>query len=195
MKRYFIWKDANCNGIDPEWLEIKGKEFLEIVRDPENKRRFIQWHDEDGECPDVVWYEVTNRDYLDYKKEMAMEAYKRKKFYDENTLIVDLDEVIYYDDDDPVTRADTIADRTAYIEPYSEEQFILDLQDALQVLSEAERNLIDLLFLKNDSHKSERQIAEELGIPHRTINSRKKRIFKKISTTFAQNGNFSGNSK
>ena len=195
MKKYFVWKDANCNGINPEWLEISGKEFHKIVSDPENKRWFIKWYDEDGECPDVFWYEVTYRVYLDHKEQKAREAYRRKKFFDENTLIVDFEEVLYYDDDGPVTRADTIVDEDAYVEPNPEEQLILDLQEALKTLSQEERELIDLLFLKNDDHKSERQIAKELGIPDMTINSRKKKIMQKLRLAFVQNGNFSGNSK
>lgn len=41
--KYFIWKDEKCKGINPEWLEISGKEFYRLVSKPENAhRKFIK---------------------------------------------------------------------------------------------------------------------------------------------------------
>ncbi len=187
MKKYLIWKDANCNGINPEWIEVSGKEFHTIVSDPANKRRFIKWFDEDGECPDVIWYEVDYKTYLDHKEEKAREAYRRKKFFDENTLIVDFDEVLYYDDDGPVTRGDTIIDEDAYIEPNAEQQLVADLYEVLDTLSNDERALIDLLFLKNNENKSVAKIARELGMPQQSLNYRKNVILKKMRGRFGRN--------
>ena len=93
---------------------------------------------------------------------------------------MDLDEVVYYDDDDPITRAEIIADEDAYVEPNQEQLLINELYDALEALSSEERELVDLLFLKNDDHKSERKIAEEFGVPQKTLNCRKQAIIKKL---------------
>ena len=46
MKRYFAWKDAGCNGIDPEWIEISGEEFA-LLKKENPQRRFIPSYNED----------------------------------------------------------------------------------------------------------------------------------------------------
>ncbi len=187
MKRYFVWKDANCNGINPEWLEIGGKEFYELVNKPENaKRKFIPWYDEDGEIKDTFLYEATEEAYRDWDKQRKHEARLKKHYYDERMLFVDWDEVVYYDDVDPITRADMIPDPDAHVGPTDDELFVSDLYKALETLNEEERKLVDLLFLNNDG-RSEVKIARELGIPQQTLNYRKNVILKKLRAWFGRN--------
>ena len=41
-KKYFIWKDPACNGMDIEWVELNGRAFYDLLKKPENgERRFI----------------------------------------------------------------------------------------------------------------------------------------------------------
>lgn len=186
MKRYFVWKDANCNGINPEWIELSGRQFKEFVKRPENKNRYFIKFNEDEEDTFTSVIEATKERFLEYDRERKKKAYNRKKCFDEHFLFVDLEEILYYDDDGPVTRADTIVDEDAYVEPNSEEQLILNLHEALKTLSPEERRLIDLLFLQNDG-KSEVKIARELGVPQQTLNYRKNVILKKLRAWFGRN--------
>ena len=40
---YFVWKDPNCNGVNPEWIQMTSKRFKDFVSEPENaKRKFIR---------------------------------------------------------------------------------------------------------------------------------------------------------
>ena len=40
---FFVWKDPNCNGVNPEWIQMTGTEFHEFITKPENsKRTFIK---------------------------------------------------------------------------------------------------------------------------------------------------------
>ena len=57
---------------------------------------------------------------------------------------------------------------------------INELYEALETLSSEERELVDLLFLKNDDHKSERKIAEEPGVAQKILNCRKQAIIKTL---------------
>jgi RNA polymerase sigma factor (sigma-70 family) len=180
QRRYFVWKDAACKGINPEWIELTGKQFKEFVNNPENKNRYFIKFNEDEEDTFTSVVEATYENYLEYDRERKKKAYNGKKAFDEHTVFVDLDEVVYYDDDDPITRAEIIADEDAYVEPNHEQLLINELYDALEALSYEERELVDLLFLKNDDHKSERRIAEELGVPQKTLNCRKQAIIKKL---------------
>lgn len=140
---------------------------------------FIKFNeDEEDTFTSVV--EATYENYLEYDRERKKKAYNGKKAFDEHTVFVDLDEVVYYDDDDPITRAEIIADEDAYVEPNHEQLLINELYDALEALPYEERELVDLLFLKNDDHKSERKIAEKLGVAQKTLNCRKRAIVKKL---------------
>jgi hypothetical protein len=68
---YLIWKDPSCNGIDPDWQEITGKEFLALVRSAESKNRhFIKLQStEDDGADGAIVIEATKIDYMDWKRE------------------------------------------------------------------------------------------------------------------------------
>ena len=41
--KYFVWKDPNCNGVNPEWIQITRNQFNLFVNEPMNiKRKFIK---------------------------------------------------------------------------------------------------------------------------------------------------------
>ena len=55
------------------------------------------------------------------------------------------------------------------------------LHIALNALSSAERQLIEeIFFSQNGEGKTEREAAERLGIPQKTLNSRKQRVLAKM---------------
>lgn len=62
---YFVWKDPNCNGIDPEWIQITRKQFNEFTRRPENKgRKFTRTPiDPENRFKGVYVVEATNEAY------------------------------------------------------------------------------------------------------------------------------------
>ena len=37
--QFYVWKDRNCNGIDPEWVQLTGREYFRFIKDPVNKGR------------------------------------------------------------------------------------------------------------------------------------------------------------
>lgn len=80
MKRYFVWKDANCNGKNVEWKEITGTEFYALKR-AEPHRRFILWKNEDDPMDDGMLYEATEENYKEWDRER-----KRKEREDKYVL-------------------------------------------------------------------------------------------------------------
>jgi RNA polymerase sigma factor (sigma-70 family) len=87
------------------------------------------------------------------------------------------------------TLEDLIPDEpTDFTELLSRQQENQLLAEALSKLTAAEKDLIDLLFLKNKNGKSEREIARELGIARMTLSNRKLVILKKIKKYLVQNG-------
>jgi hypothetical protein len=58
--KYFVWKDANCNGVNPEWIEMDGRTFYAFTKDPANKdRRFVRLGNEVCEEADIIYLEAT----------------------------------------------------------------------------------------------------------------------------------------
>lgn len=78
-----------------------------------------------------------------------------------------------------------ISDETALFE----EKLVADiaLKSALEYLTDEERVIIDVLYLKNSENLSERAMAEQIGIPQMTLNNRKLKILKKLKKYLAQN--------
>lgn len=61
-KKYFIWKDHSCNGVNPEWIELSGSEFYQFINKPENKtRRFEVLDNRICDDADVLTFEVTEK--------------------------------------------------------------------------------------------------------------------------------------
>ena len=180
MKRYFIWKDGKFNGDKTEWQEISGQEFYKLVNSPEGKNRFFANSKDREYGTDECVFEVTRKKYLKWKQWDMAEIRDIQEKYEHPVEMVSLDQTLYYDDDGiPVTLGDTI--------PAPEpDPLIEDLYEALDTLSDEERELIDLLFFNNDG-KSERQISEELGMPQKTLNCKKLKILAKLRCHFAQN--------
>ena len=73
-----------------------------------------------------------------------------------------------------------IADDSELIDEVVEEKELLDmLNKALDKLDEDERFLITEMFYKN---KSERELSEEINVPHQTIHNRKFFILNKLKS-------------
>lgn len=68
-KRYFVWKDANCNGKNIDWIEMKGKEFTLFKREPENNhRRFIRLGDPELD-EEIIFIGATKQKYDEWNRD------------------------------------------------------------------------------------------------------------------------------
>ena len=179
-RQYFVWKDPNCNGINPEWIEMTSREFCLFRRDPQNKQRYFVLLD-DGDCDEAgtLIMEAT-KDYYDKWRKEYRPALRRKKLNEEaGFVILSLDAV--FGDDDELTGHDVVAADQETVEDRVIKNLDLErLRDFLNTLSDEEMELINALFLQNHDQLGEREIARKLGIPRMTLNSAKKRIYKKF---------------
>jgi len=93
-KLFFRWKDENCNGINPEWVEMTGKEFLDFKRNPKNKhRKFAEYIDEYQESATIVM-EVTQDTYNRWHCEDVIRRRKRTERYVAGYKEISMDEEI-----------------------------------------------------------------------------------------------------
>lgn len=183
-KIYLRWKDENCNGINPEWIEMTGKQFLEFKRRPENKhRKFIECIDEYQDTATVV-IEATQESYKKWHCEDVSRRRKIAEAIKTGYITMSMDEEIHGTDVDEMTLHDVVANETVDVEgeaiKYCE---IRRLNEVLAKLSADELELIKEMYL-SDTPLSERAYAERLGISSVAVHKRKTTVLKKIRKYF-----------
>ena len=185
-KRYFVWKNANCNGVNPEWIELSGKEFYEFQKKVENKTRYFATLAH-PELDDVCYVmECTFEDYLKNHKENCETYYKyglKKK--------AKITEVSYYSkvtDSSLLTYEDVIPDENENVEENAIKSIQIEkINMAITKLPLDEQAILQALYFQNEDGKSERQIAKELSKYSMTLNRQHKRIKEKLKKSLLQN--------
>lgn len=184
MKRYFVWKDANCNGKNVEWKEITGTEFYALKR-AEPHRRFILWKNEDDPMDDGMLYEATEENYKEWDRERKRKE-REDKYVEEHFTVFSIDDPVGTDDEEGLTWADIIPDtrdEDEELERQEEERrsvLVSKMLAKIEKLPEDDKNLIFAMFLNPEKNMSEKEYAESLGISQQNVNKRKLKIFKKI---------------
>ena len=184
-KKYLVWKDRNCNGINPEWIEMTGEEFYAFISKDENKkRRFIVLNNRICEDADVIIMEANEEEYRKNKRKRNHEEYLDR--YESQILFVSLSASVY--GDDSLCYEDILAD-----DAESAEEMLLRkeknslLRNFFYTLSSEEQELLNWLYVRNKGVK-ESALARAHGIPKQTLNDQKIRIRKKLKDFLGQNG-------
>ena len=178
--KYFVWKDRNCNGINPEWRELTPREYYAFVTAPENKGRFFI--DFNADCPEetsVLMMEVTAEEYADWDRRRHRFDYRQEMEKEFEDSFVSLDqevprtEGLLFHDIVPDPDINTEGDALHQID-------LTKLRTDLATLNASEREVIDALYFQNPDKLGERDVAAKMGIPRMTLSNRKKKIFKKL---------------
>ena len=179
-KKYYRWKDENCNGIDPEWVQMTGTQF-KAFKDNNKSRKFIVIGDEALD-DDILFMEATPEQYKIWKHNNNRAEYCKRLEYQVGVRFVSFDEEI--DETEELTRHEVIADETVDIEQdtFRSEMF-LKLKAALKTLTQEEYDLIFAMFL-SDIPITERAYAAKLGISGVAVHKRKTAILNKLKNFF-----------
>lgn len=169
-KRYFRKNDPAAQESNPEWIEMSGQEFYRFITSPAGRERFfIDMEEFVIEAPKEI--------YEEWRREQSRKSYHYNQAMKLGVKVLSLnsDEISEKGDGE-----DVIPDETVYVE----EDAILsseihDLYAALSQLDHASYQLIYSYYLAED-HKSESQIAEELGISQPAVHKQKKKILKSL---------------
>jgi len=176
---YLIWKKPGYNGKPPDWQEINGQEFLNLVRSSKGKNRYfikLQSTDHDESDGEIIM-EASKADYLDWRREKNRAVYLQR--YSKN-----VDVASYHamgDADDEILGEEMLIDCESDVESQFDKSH--DLNMALGILTAREQHLIEFLYL-SEGHKTICAYEEETGIPKSTINYRKKAILSKLKKYF-----------
>ena len=179
-KKYYRWKDENCNGVNPEWVKMSPKEFYLFKQKSENRKRlFAEYKDIYGETDPII-IEVTKEQFKAWNRDKAKNAYQRKIFYERVTALVSMEED--FDEVEELTRHDVIADESVDVENTVEKNVLIEnLRLAVKTLSAEEQELIFAMFL-SDSPMTEREYADKLGISGVAVHKRKNTVLKKLKS-------------
>lgn len=173
-KKYFVWKNAACNGKNIEWCEITGKEFFKLVKNPQNAgRRFTRLENDICNDADVIIMECTESQYRDWCRETRKHRYLAPYMKEHDFVSLDykygMNELVLHE---------IIADDSVDVEAsVAETEMAGLLYHAIAKLSDDEISLLRIVFQSTDS---EREIARKMRIPQKTINNRKLAVIKKI---------------
>ena len=83
--KYYIWKDPNCNGTNPDWIEISGEQFFALGENKTRKRYFKRIDDGFEDGADVLIFETTYEEYKEWHKKQ--ESKRRKKKVKKSTCL------------------------------------------------------------------------------------------------------------
>lgn len=156
-KRYFRKKNPLCRTEEIEWIEMTGKEFLAFVNAPCNAGRFFI------DMDDVV-LECTEAEHQAYRSEVNHHNYLMEQ--EEGWETVSL---YCLEPDTGCNGEEVIADSNfIMVEDLAITNIqITALKEAISLLSDEERTLIEMKYL-SDTPLSQEEIAKNLGISQST---------------------------
>ena len=197
--KFYVWKDGIYNGKNTNWVEMSGKEFYEYIKRPENKHRlFIKNYYNPYQRKDGFYkLEVTKQQYQKW------DADRKKEERTEDVLDIEIKKNIYESKDDVVSDKFMFAmslisidsyvtedEELAYYDVIPDEDDIsvgiiakIMLEDIYRIsrsFPKDERDILDFLYLFNNSEQNQNQLAKKKRISHQAINKKKKKIVKKL---------------
>ena len=178
-KRYLVWKDPACNGRDVEWIEVSGKQFVEMMKLPENKkRRFLRLSEEPCGEADTLMIEANEEQYREWKKECDAAYYRSERDKDIVLLSLDLPLVT----DDGMTLYDLIPNGNENVEELAlRSTLVSQVRRLVDSLPEEDR---ELLLAAYAGGKTTVQLAREYGVSQQMISKRLRRILSRLKNFF-----------
>lgn len=183
--KYFIWKDRNCNGHNPEWVEMKGKEFFDFLNSADGKgRRFILLGNNVCAEADVISLRRRRNSTPTGIRSIAVTSTSKGCAEFQH---VSLDALCADGESDSFHALMADAD-AAFEEDVIRSNLRSLLPHALSTLSEPSREAILLKYFEYPA-LSDAEIAERIGVEPMTFSKRRKRALAalKILKTDVQN--------
>lgn len=181
MSTKFYIKDENgiYLSIDgkTKYTLLEGKVLYDFLKTEDGKRRCFHVDiDEDG---NKIGIEATPEFIKQEESEKNHAAYLERQKAESGLEIISAN-IIVSDNETDVELIETVADVTVNVEKDVEKSIDLqNLHKAIKQLTKPEYDLIYHLFLAEEP-LTERQYGAVRGLPQKTVNCRKKTIFRKL---------------
>lgn len=182
--KYYIWKDPNCNGTNPDWIEISGTQFYALGKDKTQKRYFKRIDDGVEDGADVLIMETTYEEYKDWHKKQESKRRKKKR-QEQYKPHIALDDLVSGTE---FTYNEVIPDTSENVE----DEVLTNIENAMlreiiASLSDEEKQIFNIVKQAIGKQTSERQICREMGVDREEFRYKREKIFKKIQKNFPQN--------
>ena len=182
---YFVWKDPFCNGINPEWQELTGQEFLAFIRLDENKkRRFIKLYSasEDSSDGDIM-IEATSEEYKKWRKDKDHNDWVRESNAEKGYQIVSYHAM---EAEDGCFGEELLRDEDCDIEADCFKGFEIEVvRAAVASLSDEERRMVEYFFMSKNPG-TVRGCEELTGIPKSTVSRKQIALISKLKKIFEE---------
>jgi RNA polymerase sigma factor (sigma-70 family) len=178
-KRFFIWKDPGCAGVNVEWLELTGTEFHALLERPENKsRRFIRLGSGMDLDLDMIYLEVAETQYRDWAKEHNARKYRSRRDRDFSILSMDFSAR----DADVGSLHDVVPDDETDVENTALSHLAHEkLEKVLRELPAKDAKLLaEFYFMEKDAA----EIARERGVSRSTVSRQISRLLGRLQKFF-----------
>lgn len=182
--KYYIWKDPNCNGTNPEWIEISGEQFFALGENKTRKRYFKRIDDGFEDGADVLIFETTYEEYKEWHKKQESKRRKKKSQEKYMPKFMSLEDSV---SDTEFTYSEIIPDISINIEDdvLSHVEYTM-LQKIIASLSDEEKQIFKIIKQAMEKKISERQICREMGIEREQFRYKREKVFEKIKKSFPQ---------
>lgn len=175
--KYYIWKDPDCNGTNPDWIEISGTQFFALGKDKTQKRYFKRIDDGAEDGADVLILETTYEEYKDWHKKQESKRRKKKRQEQYKPQFISLDDLV---SDSEFTYSEVIPDVSVNVE----DDVFADIENSMlkaiiKTLNDDEKNVLMIVKKSIEENISERKTCEKLGVDHLLFGQGKIKFSKK----------------
>lgn len=197
--QFFIWKDQNCNGVNPEWLEITGDEFYKLTNNKNNENRYFvrDYFNLDKIELGHFTFEVTKEDFKKWdaarkRKERSSDVLDANSKKAKLSLRDDIDELQYSNipsvvsfetpisEEEDLTFHDVVADENNDFDELAKKLFLEEIYKISRQFPAMERELVDWLYFNNSDEKTESEFGRKYNLTHQAVNYQKKKIIEKL---------------
>ena len=186
-KKFYAWKNRDCQGINPEWIELTGKQFAEICNAnkalPDEEKRWFYKLPGLEEGDDYLVFECTKEQYIESQNEKDRRCYQSdlKADFFESYDMLSFDFVYTDDSGEEYTLHDIVADSSVNVEDTAVDNYFANLlYEAILFLNQENKDFI-LYWIKNKkSGLSDDAIAASLRITRDKLRWQYKQVCKEL---------------
>lgn len=163
------------------FIKLSGKEAFKFLNSPEYKGKYFYKLNEPSDEKDLILIEIPQNKVKSIRKDVRHQQYVQQITQESEIKTISINEIIKVDSlNEDVTIEDTIADNSISIEELIIKKSEYEqLHNGLALLSEKERELIELLFFEK-KHITEKEISISQGVSKQAINKQKAKILIKL---------------
>ncbi len=193
-KKFYAWKNRDCQGINPEWIELTGKQFAELCNAnkslPDEEKRWFYKLPALEKDDDNIVLECTKEKYLESQSQanITYSKNKGKDLFFQIFSICSFDFVYIDDSGEEYTLHDIVEDSRVNVEETAIENcFTNTLYEAISILNQEDKEFILYWLDKKREGTSDIKIADSLGLTFKAFRYKFSQICKELKNFFEKN--------